>query len=113
MKIKLRELGHARAGDKGNTSMISFFVYNHTMYDIVRNLLTPEKVKNHFQSLVTSVKRYEVPSLLALHFVMEGALGGGVTSSLALDPHGKCRSFLLLDMEIDIPDSAYHRKEAK
>jgi hypothetical protein len=33
-------------------------------------------------------------------FVMEGALGGGVTRSLALDAHGKCLSSALLDLEI-------------
>jgi hypothetical protein len=35
--------------------------------------------------------------------VMQGALGGGVTRSLNLDPHGKTRSSLLLAMEIDLP----------
>jgi hypothetical protein len=33
---------------------------------------------------------------------MSGALGGGVTRSLALDPHGKSLSTALLD--IDLPD---------
>ena len=44
--------------------------------------------------------RYELPRLGALNFVMEGALGGGVTRSLALDAHGKSLSSALLSMEI-------------
>jgi hypothetical protein len=33
---------------------------------------------------------------------MTGALGGGVTRSLALDAHGKSLSSALLDLEIDV-----------
>jgi hypothetical protein len=36
-----------------------------------------------------------------LHFVMEQALGGGVTRSLALDAHGKTLGSALLDLDID------------
>ena len=32
------------------------------------------------------------------------ALGGGVTRSLALDAHGKSRSSLLLELEIEVPE---------
>ena len=46
------------------------------------------------------VTRYELPQLGALNFVLEGALGGGVTRSLALDAHGKSLSSALLSMEI-------------
>jgi hypothetical protein len=41
-----------------------------------------------------------MPAVGALNFVMHGALGGGVTRSLALDAHGKCLSSALLDLEI-------------
>ena len=36
----------------------------------------------------------------ALNFVMDQALGGGVTRSLALDAHGKSLSSALLDLDI-------------
>jgi hypothetical protein len=48
------------------------------------------------------VRRYELPRIGALNFVLEHALGGGVTRSLALDAHGKSVSAALLDMDIDI-----------
>jgi hypothetical protein len=44
-----------------------------------------------------------MPGLGALNFVMHGALGGGVTRSLALDIHGKSLSSSLLEM--DMPDT--------
>jgi len=46
------------------------------------------------------VTRYELPRLRALNFVIENALGGGVTISLALDAHGKSLSYLMLDIEL-------------
>jgi len=46
------------------------------------------------------VRRYELPQLSALQFVCEHSLNGGVTTSLALDAHGKSLSFALLEMEI-------------
>ena len=47
------------------------------------------------------VTRYELPKLKALNFVIENALGGGVTVSLAQDMHGKSLSFLMLDVELN------------
>ena len=46
------------------------------------------------------VVRYQLPQLAAMNFVIYGALGGGVTRSLSLDPHGKSLSSHLLDIEI-------------
>ena len=49
------------------------------------------------------MRRYELPNLHALQFVCEHTLDTGVTTSLALDPHGKCLSYALLELSIDIP----------
>jgi hypothetical protein len=58
-------------------------------------------VTAHFAGIVHGrVTRHELPRLGALNFVMEGALGGGVTRSLSLDAHGKGLSSALLSMEI-------------
>ena len=105
MRKKLRELAHGRAGDKGNTSNVSLIVYDKRHYEVVRQQATVARVKEWFGPLVEgTVTRYELPQLYALNFVFEGALGGGVTRSLALDPHGKTRSSLLLEMEIELPE---------
>ncbi len=104
MRVKLRRIAHARAGDKGDTSNVSLIVYDPAHYVAVCDQVTPERVKAWFGPLVRGpVRRYELPHLGALNFVLEGALGGGVTRTLALDPHGKSRSSLLLEMEIDLP----------
>ena len=103
--MKLREIAHSRTGDKGNTSSISVIAYQERNYPLLVRHVTPERVKTHFSGLVAGeVIRHEIPSLSALNFVMRQALGGGVTRSLMLDPHGKSLSSALLDLEIpDIP----------
>jgi hypothetical protein len=51
------------------------------------------------------VVRYTLPDLGALNFVLRGALGGGVTRSLALDAHGKCLGSAILNLEIPESDA--------
>ena len=102
--IKLRELAHARAGDKGNISNLSLIAYDRNDYALLLREVTPERVRRHFEGVVKGkVTRHELPQLGALNFVMQQALGGGVTRSLALDAHGKCLAAALLAMEISVP----------
>lgn len=99
--MKLWEIAHSRTGDKGNISNISLIVYDKTDFPLIREKVTADKVKQWFGEAVKGdVVRYELPQLGALNFVLYDALGGGVTSSTALDKHGKCLSSFLLDMEI-------------
>lgn len=103
MTIKLRQLAHSRTGDKGNISNISLIAFREEDYPLLKQYVTAEKVKAHFADIVTGeVIRYEMPNIGALNFVMHGALGGGVTRSLALDKHGKSLSSALLDLDIKL-----------
>lgn len=99
--MKLRTIAHSRTGDKGNLSTISAIAYRREDYPYLAEHLTEEVVMAQFAPLgATSVKRYEVESLGAVNFVIQGTLGGGVTRSLALDRHGKSLSGLMLEIEI-------------
>jgi hypothetical protein len=102
--MKLRDLAHARAGDKGDTSNIAVFAYEIGDFAFLAEHLTAERVKAWFADIVAGeVTRYELSSLGGLNFVMTKALCGGVTRSLALDPHGKSLSSSLLDIELPDP----------
>ncbi len=102
MSLRVYDLAHCRAGDKGNTSNISVVAYDEKHYPLLLAQVTSARVKAHFAGVVEGdVVRYELPNLAALNFVMTAALGGGVTRSLALDAHGKSLSSALLDLEID------------
>ena len=99
---KLADLAHCRAGDKGDTSTLSLVAYRAEDYAFLAERVTAGAVARHLEGIVHGrVRRYELPQLRALQFVCERALSGGVTTSLALDAHGKSLSFALLEMAID------------
>jgi hypothetical protein len=99
--VLLRDLAHARSGDKGGTSDITVVAYDAAGYEVLQREVSAERVRAHFPDLpISSVERYELPQLHALKFVLHGALGGGVTRSLDLDAHGKCLSSCLLGLPI-------------
>ena len=100
--MKVREIAHARAGDKGDISNLSLIAYRREDYALLERHVTAERVRAQFAGIVHGqVQRFLLPGLGAMNFVMQGALGGGVTRSLALDAHGKSLSSALLDIDID------------
>jgi hypothetical protein len=99
--MKLYEIAHSRAGDKGNTLILSLIPYNEADYDLLCREATAEKVAKHFECrILGEIVRYELPNIAALQFVCQQALAGGVTTSLVMDTHGKTMSYALLEMEI-------------
>ena len=72
----------------------------------MRENLTTDVVKNHFKEICKGdVKRYELPNINALNFILHDSLGGGGTETLIMDAQGKVHSLALLHMEMDIPDN--------
>ena len=99
--MRLRDVAHARSGDKGTISNISLIAFRPEDYPWLARHVTAARVRERFAGLVTGdVHRYELPSIGALNFVLHGMADGGVTRTLALDAHGKSLSSALLDMEI-------------
>ena len=102
----VRDIAHARAGDKGNTSNVNVWAYEPKDFELLKKTLTPERIKRTFPHLIRGkVTRYELPHLNGLNFVMQDALEGGVNRSLNLDSHGKSFSYLLLGLELDEQDA--------
>ncbi|MFQ5709306.1 MAG: hypothetical protein ACE5HO_17755 [bacterium] len=104
-RIQLRQIAHARSGDKGDSSNVGLLANDREAYEIIKREVTPERVKAHFKSLVKGdVQRYELPNLLGLNFILRDSLGGGGSESLRNDPQGKTHGQALLLMEIEVPD---------
>src|SRR6187397_1554308 len=103
--MMLRTLAHSRSGDKGAVTNLSLIAFDEREYPRLAREVTVERVRAHFADLFDGdVTRYELPQLGALNFVLRGRVGGGVTSTQALDPHGKSFSSALLEMEIPDDD---------
>lgn len=103
MKVQLREVAHARSGDKGDNANIGVIALKPEHYPVLVREVTAERVKQHFAGICLGpVERYELPNLHALNFVLHQALDGGGTLSLRTDSQGKTYGAALLRMEIEL-----------
>lgn len=99
--MRLREIAHSRTGDKGNVLTISLIAYRDQDYPLLEAKVTAERVSAQFSDFIDRpVIRYCVPKLAALNFVLHRPSRDSVTRSLALDAHGKCLGYALLNLEI-------------
>ncbi|MEP7083397.1 MAG: hypothetical protein ABI854_01570 [Betaproteobacteria bacterium] len=104
--VPLYRLAHGRAGDKGNRGNISVIAYRPQLFDLLVEQLTEQAVAALFATRHPSaVRRYLLPKLQAMNFVLDDVLDGGVNDSLNLDTHGKTLSFFLLDFPVSVPAS--------
>lgn len=108
IEVPLHAVAHGRAGDKGNRSNISIIAYDPAIFELLVGQVTEERVLGVFRHRgASAVRRYVLPHLNALNFVIDDALEGGVNASLNLDGHGKTLSFLLLgELTVKVLDSA-------
>ncbi len=105
-KVMLKEIAHARSGDKGNTVNIGVFANKDEFFPYLLEQMSAERVAEFFGGLVLGeVVRYEMPNISALNFVCRGALDGGGSSSMRIDNLGKCYGSNILRFTVDIPES--------
>jgi hypothetical protein len=103
-RVPLHVLAHGRTGDKGDRSNISVIAYRPEVFPFIVEQLTEARVAEAFRHRrPTAVKRYVLPKLHAMNFVLDGVLDGGVNDSLNLDTHGKSLVFRVLEIEIEVP----------
>ncbi|OQP06197.1 hypothetical protein B1690_10230 [Geobacillus sp. 46C-IIa] len=108
--VMLKEIAHARSGDKGNCVNIGVFANDPSIYPYLVEQMTAGRVKQFFAGLVLGkVIRYEMPNIDALNFVCYQALDGGGSSSLRVDNLGKCFGANILRFSIHLPDSLYEQ----
>ena len=104
IRVPLHRIAHGRTGDKGDISNISVIAYAPEFFPLLIEQVTEDRVAELFRHRSpVLVRRYTLPKLHALNFVLEGALDGGVNRSLNLDSHGKTLSFLLLSLPVLVP----------
>lgn len=104
IEVPLHSVAHGRAGDKGNRLNVSIMPYDPECFELIAQQLTESRVLDAFAHRgATSVKRYDLPRLPAMNFVIDDVLEGGVNGSLNLDGHGKSNSFILLGMTVSVP----------
>ena len=102
--VALYDLAHARTGDKGDRSNISVIAFDAAHWPLLVDQVTEDRVARLFgHRHPAAVRRYLLPKLAAMNFVIDGVLDGGVNGSLNLDTHGKALAFRLLELPITLP----------
>jgi hypothetical protein len=94
----------ARSGDKGGDANVGLWARSREGYAWLARYLDVAR----FRALLPEagdleVRRYELPNLLALNFVVVGLLGEGVSSSTRFDPQAKGLGEYLRAKIVDLP----------
>ena len=104
--VPLHRIALTRSGDKGDISNVGIIALSPELYEILKQRVTPERVRAHFKSMVTGdITIYPMDNIQALQIVMRGALGGGATRTLRFDQTGKSMAALMQLMEIPLNDN--------
>ena len=104
--VPLRAIAHGRTGDKGNRCSISIIAFDTAHWPVLVEQVTESRVAELFAfRRPSAVRRYLLPRLGAMNFVIDDVLDGGVNDSLNLDSHGKALSSLLLSLTIQLKET--------
>lgn len=105
--VRLGDVALGRSGDKGANANIGLFVDTPKQWEWLRSYLTRSKM----QKLTGDdwddsfyIERVEFPRIYAVHFVIYGILGRGVSSSSRLDGLGKGFAEFIRDRLVEVPE---------
>jgi hypothetical protein len=106
--VKLGEIAYARSGDKGENSNIGIAAINPKDYPFLCQFLTEDRVGQFFRKWnPRGVKRYELPKIYALNFILYQVLDGGASLNLRVDAQGKALGQALLQLDVTDAYAAY------
>ncbi|KAJ9144578.1 hypothetical protein NKR23_g5828 [Pleurostoma richardsiae] len=107
-KARLGDIALGRSGDKGANLNFGLFVHTQAEWEWLRSYMSRAKV----QELLGddwlsgfSIERVEFPKIFAVHFVVYGILGRGVSSSKRLDGFGKGFCDYFREKVVEVPVS--------
>lgn len=106
-RIKLGDVALARSGDKGGNLNVGVFVRTQSQWDWLRTYLSREQMwclLGDDADDSYTIERVEFGRIFAVHFVIYGILGRGVSSSTRLDAFGKGFADYLRDKIVEVPE---------
>ena len=84
---------------------------NNDLYKWAVINLTEQKIANYFKSIaIGGVKRYLLPNINAMNYILFDSLNGGGSESLFNDAQGKTHGQALLKMEVVLPKEILKNK---
>lgn len=102
--ISLRDIAHARSGDKGNHANVGVIAYTDAGYEFLGRFLTETRLAENLLPLrPRQVERFAMPGIRAYNFLLYDILAGGASRSLRTDSQGKVLSAAVLEMTLPAP----------
>lgn len=106
VRARLGDVVQARSGDKGANISIGFFVRKDEHYQWLQSFLTRDRMRQLMGKDWRPdffIERCEFQNIRAVHFVIYGPLGRGVSSCRLLDSLGKGFADFIRDRVVDVP----------
>ncbi|NIH84073.1 acyclic terpene utilization AtuA family protein [Amycolatopsis granulosa] len=104
-RVPLGTVAGARSGDKGGDANLGVWVRSDEAWRWLAHFLTVAQFRRLLPETANlPVRRYVLPNLRALNFVVEGLLGQGVASQARFDPQAKALGEWLRSRHADIPE---------
>lgn len=103
----LGDIALARSGDKGANVNLGLFVQTAEQWEWFRSFMTRDRLKQLMGKDWKDeyfIERVEFPKIYAVHFVVYGPLGRGVSSSRLLDCLGKGYAEFIRAVHVPVPD---------
>lgn len=105
-RARLGDITLARSGDKGGNCNFGIYVRDPEAWPWLRSFLSREKMQELIQGDWRDgyfLERVEFPKIMAVHFVVYGILGRGVSGSSRLDALGKGFADYVRDKVVEMP----------
>jgi hypothetical protein len=103
-RVPLGAIFGARSGDKGGNANVGVWAPSESAYAWLERFLTVERFKDLIaEARPLEVRRYELPNIRSLNFVVVGLLGEGVSSSVRTDPQAKSLGEYLRAKVVEAP----------
>ena len=104
-RAPLGEIVGARSGDKGGSANVGVWVRTDDEYEWLDQTLSVDEFKRLLpETADLTVKRFPLPNMKAVNFVVEGILGRGVADNVRFDPQAKAIGEWLRSRHIDLPE---------
>ena len=111
VRAPLGTLCAARSGDKGGNANVGLYTKDDASFEWLASYLDVPRFRELLpEAAKLEVRRYELPNLRAINFVVIGLLGTGVASSTRPDPQAKGLGEYLRSRHVDIPISLFPKE---
>jgi hypothetical protein len=104
-RVPLGTVAGARSGDKGGDANVGVWARDEAAWPWLASTLTTDRLRELLpEAAGLPVRRYLLPNLRAVNFVIEGLLGEGVAAAARFDPQAKGLGEWLRARYLEVPE---------